>query len=162
MLNFKSDLAPFAVGRRVNAEEWNTITRSFEAADDTARLLFGAPAVAGTGKHSCIEATDDGAENFLGIVEAMPTLPRPGDGYARYDNVPLCDMGVIAVPTEGNTTKGAVARWNTATRKWTAAAQSATVVTVPGVQFEETATAPGIAPVRVRRPVPAATVVTGG
>ena len=39
--------------------------------------------------------------------------------------------------------------------KWTAAAQSATVATVPGCTFEETATAPGVSPVRVRRPNPA-------
>lgn len=153
-LTFKNDLSPFAVGRRVNSEEWNAITRTFEAADDTARLKFGAPATVGAGKHSCIELAANGAV-FLGVVEAMPNLPRPGDGYARYDNVPLCDMGVIAVETEGNVTKGVQARWNTATRKWTAAAQSVTVATVPGCTFEETATAPGVSPVRVRRPNPA-------
>lgn len=159
MLNFKNDFPAFAVGRRVNSEEWNAITRTFEAGDDTTRLLFGAPAVAGTGKHSAIEASA-GAQNFLGIVEAMPNLPRAGDGYARYDNVPICESGVIGVPVEGNVTKGAAARWNTATRKWTAAAQSATVLTIPGVQFEETATAPGVTAVRLRRPVPAATVAS--
>lgn len=158
-LVFKDTIAPFAVGRRVNSEEWNTITRTFEAGNDAARLKFGAPAVVGTGKHSCIEAAAADAV-FLGVVEAMPNLPRPGDGYARYDNVPLCDMGVIAVETEGNTTKGAQARWNTATRKWTAAAQSATVATIPGCSFEETATAPGIAPIRVRRGNPASIDVT--
>lgn len=159
MLNFTDQLNPFAVGRRVNMEEWNTITRTFEAADDTVRLKFGAPAVVGTGKHSCIEAGAADAV-FLGVVEAMPSLPRPGDGYARYDNVPLCDMGVIAVEVEGNVTKGAQARWNTATRKWTAAAQSATVATIPGCAFEETGTAPGITPIRVRRPSPASIDVT--
>ena len=159
-LQYQENLTPFAVGRRVNSEEWNAITRTFEAADDVVRLKFGAPAVAGTGKHSCIEATVAGAEVFLGVVEAMPTMPRPGDGYARYDNVPLTDMGVVAVEVEGNVTKGAQARWNTATRKWTAAAQSATVATIPGCAFEETATAPGVTPVRVRRPNPATTTVS--
>lgn len=159
-LTFKStaQFADFAIGRRVNSEEWNSITRTFEAAYDTARLKFGAPAIVGTGKHSCIEQSTDAAL-ILGVAEAMPNLPRPADGYARYDNVPLCNMGVIAVETEGNTTKGGQARWNTATRKWTAAAQSATVVTITGVAFEETATAPGIAPVRVRLPSPALSVV---
>lgn len=156
-LSFKTDISPFAVGRRVNSEEWNTITRTFEDASDATRLKFGVPVVDGTGKHTCKLASAT-AQNYLGITEAMPTLPRTGDGYARYDNVPIMDMGVIAVETEGNTTKGVVARFNFATGKWTAAAQSATVATVPGVQFEETATAPGISPVRIRRPVPAATV----
>ena len=158
MLVFKESLSSFAIGRRANSEEWNTITRTFEAADDVTLLKFGAPAVAGTGAHTCIECPATTAQNFLGVVEAVPVLPRPGDGFIRYDNVPLCDMGVIAVETEGNTTRGAQARWNTATRKWTAAAQSATVVTIPGCQFEETATAPGVSTIRVRRPVPAATV----
>lgn len=154
MLTFKENLTPFAVGRRVNSEEWNSITRTFEAADDTIRLKFGAPATVGTGKHSAIEVAANGAV-FLGVVEANLNLPRPGDGYARYDNVAICDMGVIAVEVEGNVTKGAQARWNTATRKWTAAAQSATVATVPGCSFEETTTAPGVTPLRVRRPNPA-------
>ena len=158
MLNFKNDLGAFAVGRRVNSEEWNAITRTFEAADDVVRLPFGAPAAAGTGKHSVILVSGN-AQNFLGITEAMPNLPRPGDdGYARYDNVPVCESGVIAVATEGNVTKGAAARWNTVTKKRTSAAQTATVVKIPGVKIEETATAPGISPVRVRRPVPAVTV----
>ena len=158
MFTFKQDLPAFAVGRRVNSEEWNAVTRTFEAANDDVRLKFGAPATVGTGKHSVIEAAANGAM-FVGVVEAMPNLPRPLDGYARYDNVPVCDMGVIAVETEGNITRGAQARWNTATRKWTMAAQSATVATIPGCVFEETATAPGIAPLRVRRPNPATIVM---
>lgn len=156
-LTFNSEMAPFAVGRRVNSEEWNSITRTYEDDNDDDRLGFGMPVTGGTGKHSCVLVSATG-QNFLGITEAMPMLPRPGDGYARYDNVPICDMGVIAVPCEGNVTKGAQARFNFATSKWTAAAQSATVATIPGVQFEETATAPGVTPVRVRRPVPALTV----
>lgn len=158
MLNFKESLAPFALGRRVNSEEWNAITRTFEAGDDTTRLPFGSPVKEGTGKHTAVLITVAAGENLIGIVEAMPTLPRPGDGYARYDNMPICNAGVIAVATEGNTTKGAQARWNTATSKFTAAAQSSTVLTLPGITFEETATAPGIAPVRVRLPNPATTV----
>lgn len=157
-LNFKSELSAFAVGRRANSEEWNAITRSFTAADDVARLKFGAPAAVGSVKHSCIEVSANG-QIFLGVVEAMPDLPRPGDGYARYDNVPITDMcGQIGVEVEGNVTAGAQARWNITTRKWTGAAQSATVATIPGCTFEETATAPGVTIIRVRRPNPAVVV----
>lgn len=161
MLTFQENLTPFAVGRRVNSEEWNTITRTFETENDSDRLKFGVPVKKGTVKHSCVKITADGGENFIGVTEAMPNLPRPGDGYARYDNVPVCESGVIAVEVTGNTVERTPARWDTAAEKWTAAAQSATVVSVPGVEFEETATAPGVAPVRVRRPVPATTAVTG-
>lgn len=159
MLTFKDTLAPFAVGRRVNMEEWNTITRTFEAADDTVRLKFGVPVKEGVGKHSCVKIGAT-AENFIGVTEAMPILPRPGDGYARYDNVPVCESGVIAVEVIGNTVKRTPARWDITNQKWTNAAQSATVATIPGCEFEETATAPGIAPIRVRRPTPAMTVAS--
>lgn len=154
MLNFKSTLSAYSVGRRVNSEEWNAITRTFEAANDDVRLGFGVPVMPGTGKHSAVEIDATTGRVVLGITEAMPNLPRPGDGYARYDNVPICESGVIAVATEGNTTRGSQARWNTATKRWTGAAQSATVATIPGATFEETATAPGIAAIRYRRPNP--------
>lgn len=159
-MDFKSSITAYLVGQRINSEEWNAITRSFEAADDTTRLGFGLPAVSGTGNHLCKLAAVAGAENFLGVTLNNPTLPRTDDGYARYDNVPICTDGVVAVPSEGNTTRGAQARFNTATGKWTAAAQSATVLTIPGVSFEEAATAPGISPVRIRVTSPAVTVVT--
>lgn len=158
MLQFKDKLAPFAVGRRIDSEEWNAITRTFEAADDIVRLGFGVPVKPGVGKHSCVLITATSGELFLGVTEAMPTLPRTGDGYARYDNVPITEWGVIAVATAGNVVLGAPARFDTAAKLWTMAAQSATVVTIPGATFEETATAPGVAPIRLRRPNPALTV----
>lgn len=152
MLNFKQNLSPFAVGRRVNSEEWNTLTRTVEFANDTDRLLFGAPVSAGVGKHS---AKPYDGYNFLGISEASLNLPRPGDGYARYDSAAINEFGVIAVEIDGNTVKGASARWDTVAKKWTGAALSGTVFPVPGATFEETATAPGVGPVRLRRPNPA-------
>lgn len=152
MLNFKENLSPFAVGRRVNSEEWNTLTRTAEFANDTDRLPFGAPVSAGVGKHSCIPYS---GYNFLGISEANLVLPRPGDGFARYDNVPINEFGVIAVEIAGDTVKGAAARWDSVGKKWTGAALSGTVFPVPGATFEETATAPGVGPVRLRRPNPA-------
>jgi len=158
MLQFKDRLAPFAVGRRIDSEEWNAITRTYEAADGTVRLPFGSPVKAGTVKHSCVPTTATSSENFLGITEAMPNLPRLGDGYARYDNVPILEWGVIAVAVTGNVTAGAIARWDNTNKIWTAAAQSVSVVTIPGCTFEETATAPGITPVRLRRPNPALTI----
>ena len=44
-ITFKKDLVAYAIGRRANSEEWNTITRSLESAT----LAFGVPAVDGAG-----------------------------------------------------------------------------------------------------------------
>lgn len=167
MLRFSADLSPFAVGRRVNSEEWNAITGNFEAASDATRLGFGVPVKPGTGRDGIVPLTAASGEIFLGVTEASAVLPRPGDlpasggAYARYDEVSVLEWGVLAVEVEGNVTRGAIARWNTVSGKWTAAAQSATVVTIPGITFEEAATAPGVTPIRIRKVAnPALTAVT--
>ncbi|MCD4509721.1 hypothetical protein LQT97_00590 [Brucella pseudogrignonensis] len=148
-LTFKENLAAFAVGRRVNMEEWNAITRTLEG---TTALGFGVPAVAGTGAHSCVPLTA-ADQNVLGITEASVVLPRPGDQYAQYDNVAICESGVIGVLLGANVTKGAQARFNTANGTWTGAAASATVLTIPGAQFEEVGTSGAVGAVRYRRPI---------
>ena len=164
MLRFSNDLQAYAVGRRVNSEEWNARTFTMAAASAATRLGFGVPVMPGNGRNTCVELDATTGRVFLGVTEAVPTLPRPGDdptlggAFARYDEVPVDEIAVLAVKVIGNTTKNAVARWDTVAKAWTAAAQSATVVTLPGVTFEETATAPGISPIRIRRPNPALSV----
>jgi hypothetical protein len=93
-------------------------------------------------------------QNVLGITEARPDLPHPGDAYAVDDTVAVCEVGVIGVLLGANVTAGAQARWNTANSTWTGAAQSATVVTIPGAQFDEAGTSGDVGVVRYRRPVP--------
>ncbi|TCM21483.1 hypothetical protein EDF56_101147 [Novosphingobium sp. PhB165] len=154
-LTFRNSLAAFQVGCRVNMEEWNTFTRTAEAA---ASLGFGTPVMPGTGAHTCIELDATTGRNVLGITEASLTLPRPGDNYAQYDNVGICESGVIGVLLGANVTKGAQARWNTTNKTWTGAAQSATVVTIPGAQFEEDGSSGAVGAVRYRRPVPSLSV----
>lgn len=149
ILTFKKDMVAYAVGRRANSEEWNTVTRTLESAT----LPFGAPAVDGTVKHSVVPLTAAG-QNIIGISEAVASLPRPGDGFVQYDNVPLCQDGVIGVLLNDDVVEGAAARWNVTTQKWTDAAASATVFTVPGAQFEEAGLAGAVGLVRFRRPVP--------
>lgn len=149
LMNFKKDMAAYAVGRRANSEEWNTVTRTLQ----TGTLPFGAPAVAGSAAHSVVALTAAG-QNIIGISEAVQTLPRPGDGFIQYDNVPLCDMGVIGVLLDDDVVAGAAARFNVTTQKWTDAAASGTVFTVPGAQFEEAGTTGMVGVVRFRRPVP--------
>jgi len=149
-IQFKENLAPFAVGRRVNMEEWNTITRTKEGAGT---LGFGVPAIAGAGKHSCLPLTA-AAQNVLGITEAVSTLPHTGDAYEQYDNVAICESGVIGVPLGANVTKGSAARFDVNAGAWTGANASGTVLTIPGAQFEEDGTSGEVGAVRYRRPIP--------
>lgn len=154
-VQYRENLAAFAVGRRVNMEEWNTITRTKEGAGT---LGFGVPVMPGTGPHTCVELTATTGQNVLGITEASAVLPHPGDAYEQYDNVAINEVGVIGVLLGANVTLGAPARWNTVAKNWTSAAQSATVVTIPGAQFEEAGTSGNVGAVRYRRPVPSLSV----
>lgn len=147
-IEFKADLLPFAVGRRVNMEEYNTLTRTAEGA-----IAFGIPVRAGAGEHGALAIDATTGRNVLGISEASQVLPHTGDAYAQYDNVTICESGVIGVVLDDDVVKGAAARFNTATGKWTDAAQSATVVTIPGAQFEYGGKAGAVGAVRYRRPV---------
>ena len=159
-ITFADNMAPFAVGRRINMEEWNTITRTKGDADTStgAPLPFGVPVKPGTGAHTCVEITAAGGENVLGITEASQVLPHPGDEYLQYDNVAICEVGVIGVQLGADVTRGAPARWDTVARKWTGAGQSATVVTIPGAQFEEDGASGTVGAIRYRRPVPSLSV----
>lgn len=147
-IQFKQEMTPYAVGRRVNMEEWNAITRTAEGA-----IAFGIPVIAGSGEHGTVAIDATNGRNVLGISEASQVLPHTGDAYAQYDNVAICESGVIGVVLDDDVVKGAQARFNTATGKWTDAAQSATVVTIPGAQFEYTGKAGEVGVVRYRRPV---------
>ena len=149
-VTFANSITPYARGRRANMEEWNAITRTKEGAGT---LAFAVPAIAGTGTHSCAALTAAG-QNVLGITEASLTLPHPGDAYQQYDNVEICEIGVIGVLLGANVTKGAQARYDVTNQVWTAAAASATVLTIPGAQFDEDGASGAISIVRYRRPVP--------
>ncbi|TBY84567.1 hypothetical protein E0H40_29895 [Rhizobium leguminosarum bv. viciae] len=149
-ISYSNTLTAYAVGRRVNMEEWNTITRSLEGAT---ALGFGQPAIAGTGAHTCAPLSA-AAQNVLGITEADPTLPRPGDAYAQYDNVPICESGVIGVLLGANVAKGVQARFDINNKVWTGAAASGTVLTIPGAQFDEAGSSGAVGKLRYRRPVP--------
>ena len=149
MLNFKTALAAFAVGRRANAEEWNAT--SHVLADAT--LGFGVPAVAGTAAGT-ISALTAAGQNILGITEAVAVLAHVGDNFVKYDTVPVCEQGVIGVMLDAAVAAGAQARFNTATNMWTSAAASASVLTVPGAQFDQAGASGAVGVVRFRRPVP--------
>jgi hypothetical protein len=140
-------------GRRANAEQWNTVSRTFETSSN-AQLPFGVPAVAGSGRMGCVALTAAG-QNVLGITEAHQVLPRPGDYYLQFDTVPICEFGVMNVEVGDAVVKGAQARFNVTSGKWTDSAASATVLTIPGAFFDESGGADGeILPIRYRRPQP--------
>lgn len=152
-LQFKENLAAYSVGRRANMEEWNSITRTAEGA-----IAFGVPVMPGSGANGVVTLDATTGRNVIGITETSQVLPHTGDAYAQYDNVAVCEVGVIGVVLDDDVVAGAVARFNTATGKWTDAAQSATVVTIPGAQFDEAGKAGEVGVVRYRRPVPSLSV----
>lgn len=149
-VQFRENIAPYAVGRRANMEEWNTITRSQEGATN---IKFGAPVVPGTGRHTCVPLSA-AAQNVLGITETSYVLPHVGDEYNQYDNVAICEVGVIGVLLGANVTAGAQARYNVTNGTWTGATASSTVLTIPGAQFEYAGSSGEVGVVRYRRPVP--------
>lgn len=155
---YRDTIPAYAQGRRANAEEWNTITRTNSGA---AAIGFGVPVMPGSGEHTCVELSATTGQNVLGITEASVVLPAtstPADSYAQYDSVAICEVGVIGVLLGKAVAKGAQARWHTGNKTWTDAAQSATVVTIPGAQFDEAGANGAIGIVRYRRPVPSLSV----
>lgn len=62
----------------------------------------------------------------------------------------------MGVELDANVTKGAAARFNVTTQKWTGATASSTVLTVPGATFDEAGNAGEVGVLRFRRPNPAA------
>lgn len=152
-ITYRDTLPAYALGRRASMEEWNTITRTAEADG----LKFGAPVTAGTNAHTCKALTAD-AQVVLGITEATQTQSASNteaDGYEKGDNVAICEVGVIGVLLGKSVTAGAQARYDLTAGKWTDAAQSASVATIPGAQFEESGGSDGaIGLVRYRRPAP--------
>ena len=155
-MTFSTTIAAYAVGRRANMEEWNTITRTNSGAT---AIPFGVPVVPGSGAHTCVILTAT-AQNILGITEASAVQPHVGDNHAQYENVPICDMGVIGVLLGADVTEGAQARFDMTNKVWTGAAQSASVATIPGAQFAEAGTNGSVGVVRYRRPVPSVSVAT--
>jgi len=152
-ITFKNTLDAFQVGRRANMEEWNGVTYVAGAA-----VGFGVPVMPGSSRELAVELDATTGRNVLGITEASLVLPHPGDAYEAGDNMGVCEEGVIGVLLGGNVTKGQQARWNTADKTWTAAAQSATVVTIPGAEFDEAGSSGAVGVIRYRRPVPSASV----
>lgn len=147
-----------ARGLVANAETRNLISRS-RADDDSVDLGFGEPAYrvnTGDGDAQCSALAASG--DFLGLTRRVGTIDpanTPVDTFAQNDEVPLLTQGVIWVETADAVVAGAVANFNTTTRLWTDAAVAGSIIAVPGCEFDSTATAAGLAKLRVQRVVPA-------
>lgn len=155
LINFAENMGAYAIGRRVNMEEWDSFTRTKEGAGTVG---FGSPVMVGTAAHTCTALDATTGRNVLGIASTSQVLGHIGDAYEQYDNVAICEFGVIGVLLGANVTKGAQARWDTVAKAWTGAAQSVTVVTIPGAQFDEAGSSGAVGVIRYRRPVPSLSV----
>ncbi len=132
-------------GMSMNMEEWNGLTRTA-----TATIAYGAPAQR-TGDTQCSPLASGG--EFIGLAIAHHVITSTnGDSYGQYDNVPLADEGVWGGTADAAIAAGAALNWNTSTGRWTTAATSGTVISVPGAEADKAAAGAGsFFPVRLRR-----------
>lgn len=153
-IEFKQSVTPNAIGKVANMEEFNAITGIA-----TGPIGFGVPVIA-AGTKDTVSIVSAAAQNVLGISVMEQFIGHTGDAYVQYDLVTVLESGVIGVPLGANVTKGAQARFNTANNTWTGAAASATVLTIPGAQFDEAGNNLTVGLVRYRRPVPSLSAST--
>lgn len=147
---YRDTIPAYAVGRRVNSEEWNGISRTLAG---TTAVGFGVPVIHASAEHTVGPLTE-AAQPIAGITEANLVLPHVGDEYQQYDTVAICESGVIGVLLGANVTKGAQARFNVTNKNWTGASASSTVLTIPGATFEEAGVSGQVGVVRYRKPNP--------
>lgn len=139
--NFAVTPASYQLGRRANAEEWNSITKISTGAT---AVKFGVPVMPSTLDGSAVKWT--ATNRLLGITEAASTLPHPGDEYQQYDTMAVCERGVIGVLLGENVADGQAAGFDGTS--WYVADTAAPAV--PGCVFEVTGLAGQIGLVRIR------------
>lgn len=144
-------MAPYALGRRVNMEEWNTLTGIAQVNT----IGFGEPVQDGTTGEQVAPFTSG---KFRGITEADFTVNVANQtDPARFPtgaNVPVCENGVIAVLAGGTCTKRTPVYYIAASRSYTSTAGSNTLI--PNAEFDATVASGQLVPVRLRRIPPAA------
>jgi len=150
-LTFAASQPDYAVGQIINMEEWNGISRVLGGSTN---IPFGRVVIAGTGGEWDCAPLTAASQNILGIARLNHVLYHEGNYYAPGDTVAIVTDGVVAVELDDDVVEGAQARVNSATGKWTDAAASATVFTIPGAQFEYAGSGGAIGVVRFKRPVP--------
>lgn len=131
-------------GMHADMAEWDARTRTATAAID-----FGA-AVQRDGAEGVAPLASGG--EYLGIAGIRRLTGASGDGYAIGDNVPVADEGCFFGVADAAIAVGAQLRWNTATKRFTTAAASGTVIECPQTEAETAASGAGVLfKVRLRR-----------
>lgn len=131
-------------GMHADMAEWDARTRTATAAID-----FGAP-VQRDGAEGCTPLVAAG--EYLGIAGVRRLTGATGDGFAIGDNVPVADEGCFFGTADAAIAVGAALLWNTATKRWTTAAASGTIIAVPQAEAETAASgAAALFKVRLRR-----------
>lgn len=132
-------------GMSADMAEWDA--RTYTA---TADIDFGAP-VQRDGAEKCKLLASGG--EYLGIAGVRRiTGSTTGNTYATGDNVPVADEGCYFGVADVAIAVGAALNWNTATKRWTTAATSGTVIACPQTEAETAASGAGaLFKVRLRR-----------
>lgn len=138
--------AAYAKARRVNMEEWNTLTGLAQVAG----IGIGEPVQDGTTGEQVAPFTSG---KFRGITEWTPDTTEAGV-FPTNANVPVCESGVIGGSAYQTCTKRTPVYWNAANKGYTSTASTNTLI--PNAEFDATVSAGGIVPIRVRRIPPAA------
>lgn len=150
-LTYPETMAPYALGRRVNMEEWNTLTGLAQV--DT--IGFAEPVQDGTTGEQVAPFTSG---KFRGITEAdygiNVATPTTAARFPIGANVPVCESGVIAGLAVGTCTKRTPVYWVAASRGYTSTASTNTLI--PNAEFDATVSSGGLVPIRLRRIPPAA------
>lgn len=147
--SYSEQMQPYALGRRVNMEEWNGLTGLAEDVEANP-IGFGQPVMDGTDGEQV--KLWDGTGVFRGITEADETLGA--NTYPEGANVPVCESGVIAVMAGGACTKRTPVYWIAASGTYTSTSADGTLV--PNAEFDATVASGSLVPVRLRRIPPAA------
>lgn len=131
-------------GMPADMSEWDASTKVA-----TAAIAFGAP-VQRNGNNGCDPLTTG---EYIGIAKAMhKTSGSVAETYDQYDNVPVANEGSYYAIAGKAITAGTAVNFDSATGRWTDAAVTGTVRSVPGAEAETAAAANGsLFIVRLRR-----------
>lgn len=154
-ITYAASLPDYTLGQLVNMEEWNGISRVLGG---SANIPFAAPVVSTAATEWDCAPLTAAAQNVLGIARMNHVLYHTEDRYEPGDTVSIITAGVVAVNLGANVTEGAQARFDVTAGAWTGAAASATVLTIPGAQFEHAGVNGALGVVRYQRPVPSVSV----
>lgn len=136
-----------AVGRRVNMEEWNTLTGLAEDVEANP-IGFAQPVMRGTDGEQV--KLYDGTGVFRGLTEADVTID--GQTFPEGYNTPVMESGVIWAMAGAACTAGGPVYWDAATGKYS---DTNTDDLIPNAEFDSSAGADELVKIRLRR-IPAA------